>query len=320
MMRNKKVIYPAISMMVIFLGLCRISWGASATEYNRQEMIEKSSLCIDCHQELAAGLVGSAHQLSTNSRLKTSLAVGCIGCHDGWEKHVDDPSAENISNPGRLLLSDQAQLCGRCHLGPHQAAMVSTDPHSRANIACLSCHTIHNNQNTGLVKDETQNFCAVCHTTVAAEFKRRSVHPLESGNIQCTSCHNLSGLKDPALATGHDWSCQSCHTEKSGPFIYEHPVVEKHLINGGGCTECHEPHGSSNDRLLTQPGNGTCLQCHSIPPLHRTQHSGLGTKLDCVFCHSDIHGSFDNGKLLDPDLGTKLFPDCYRSGCHIFNY
>ena len=121
------------------------------------------------------------------------------------------------------------------------------------------------------------------------------------------------------MATGLNWKCQGCHSDVAGPYLYEHPVTYQHLVEGVGCTECHSPHGSPNDRLLTQPGNGVCLQCHGTPPGHRTRHSGLGTKLACVDCHSDIHGSYDNNKFLDPMLGTKLFPNCYQSGCHIFN-
>lgn len=167
-----------------------------------------------------------------------------------------------------------------------------------------------------LVADDRENYCLACHTAVGMEFKRRSVHPLESGNVRCTDCHNLAGIEDPMLAVGLNWRCQECHAERSGPFLYEHPVVNNHLIEGGGCVECHQPHGSPNDRLLNQPNNGVCMQCHAVPAGHRTEHSGLGTKLACVECHNQIHGSYDNRLFLDPELGTKLFPDCYQSGCH----
>ena len=62
-----------------------------------------------------------------------------------------------------------------------------------------------------------------------------------------------------------------------------------------------------------------CLQCHSVPSGHLTTHDGLGVKYDCVECHSEIHGSYDSRLLLDPDLNSKFFPDCYQSGCHSAN-
>ncbi len=291
----------------------------SAKEYiDRDILIKESESCLDCHDDKAASLSMSTHRL-TDPGNPTPIAVGCIGCHDGWKNHVEDPARENITNPGSLTSFDQAEVCGRCHLNPHQSAMYSGDPHNRSGVGCLSCHKIHDNHNRSLVKDDDANYCASCHTAVLSEFKRRSAHPLESGNIRCTDCHFPGDNQDKLLAAGVDWTCQKCHSDLAGPYIHEHPVIYDHLVEGGGCTECHEPHGSANDRLLKQAGNGVCMQCHGVPPLHLTQHSGLGSKMACVDCHAMIHGSDENSKFLDPDLGVKLFPDCYQSGCHDSN-
>jgi DmsE family decaheme c-type cytochrome len=291
----------------------------SAKEYGGDEIVKKSATCLDCHQEMAAGLDGSVHKISGIKEMSPAIKVGCIGCHDGWEKHLDDPSAETIGKIKELPMVDQARVCGRCHMSEHQAAMVADDPHGRADIGCLDCHSIHNNKNRALTKDDNQNYCGTCHQPIAAEFKKRSFHPLESGNIRCVDCHKLGDPRAGGPKVGIDWTCENCHGDKAGPHIYEHQAANEYSINGGGCMECHEPHGSANDRLLIRPGNNLCLQCHEIPPVHRTQHSGLGMKFDCVFCHSEIHGSYDNGIFLDPDLGIKLFPDCYQSGCHNIN-
>ncbi len=289
----------------------------SAEYYDNKTLIEESKICLDCHDDQIISLAGSAHQI-TDKEGDVPLAVGCIGCHDGWRAHLEDPSSENITDLKSYSLFDLSEVCGQCHRNPHQIAMLSTDPHSRTDISCLSCHKIHDNPHRMLVRDEDDNYCAACHTGVAAEFKRRSVHPLEAGNIGCTDCHHLGNIKDNLFTAGFDWTCQECHDELAGPYIYEHEVTYNHLVEGGGCVECHEPHGSTNDRLLMQPGNGVCLQCHGVPPRHRTAHSGLGTRLGCVDCHTEIHGSNENRCYLDPDLGVKLFPDCYQSGCHAF--
>ncbi|SYZ73035.1 putative Decaheme c-type cytochrome, DmsE family [Candidatus Zixiibacteriota bacterium] len=311
--RFPKLPFKAIMVMIFSLLLVPI---VSAQYYSNQDLVKKSADCLTCHDDKGASLKGTPHQMMSDISPKSSIGVGCIGCHDGWEKHLDNPSAETITNIGALTPDKQAELCRRCHVAVHQAGMASADPHLRAGLGCFDCHSIHGNHNPGLVKDGDENFCATCHANVAREFKQRSAHPLNSGNIRCTDCHKMSDLKDPSLAVGMDWPCQNCHGDKAGPFIYEHPVVYKHAVNGGGCTECHNPHGSPNDRLLAQPDNGTCLQCHGIPPLHRTMHSGLGSRFACVFCHSDIHGSNTNKDFLDPDLGVKLFPNCFQAGCH----
>jgi DmsE family decaheme c-type cytochrome len=315
----KKNCISAVSGLLAILAVLSTTSLWAAESYDRQKLIEENSTCLSCHEGQEASLHGTAHQLSSDDELPSPLAVGCIACHDGWEVHIEDPSEENIAPLQEYSRFDQTELCGRCHITSHQAAMMSTDPHNRTEIACLTCHDIHDNLNRALLKDDAQDLCVTCHSTVAAEFKRRSAHPLESGNIGCTDCHFADGNKDKILARGLDWSCQKCHTDQAGPYLHEHPVVYDHLVEGVGCTECHEPHGSVNDRLLNQPGNGTCLQCHGVPPGHRTNHSGLGATLACVDCHTGVHGSYDNKMLLDPDLGMKLFPDCYQSGCHIFN-
>lgn len=271
--------------------------------------------CLDCHDDFAESLSGSAHRLSTESDLKAQLSVGCTGCHSGWEEHLEDPSVDNIENGSKLVASEQAELCAGCHTNAHQESMSSTDPHGLADVACLDCHSIHSNPNLKLVKDDREEFCLSCHTSIASEFKRRTVHPLESGNVSCIDCHKLGQTGDALMAMGIDWTCQNCHSEVSGPFLHEHPVAYSFLTEGGGCVECHQPHGSPNERLLNQPGDGLCIQCHGTPPKHRLAHVGIAEGFACVDCHSDMHGSYDNSKLLDPDLGMKMLFDCYQ--CHI---
>jgi DmsE family decaheme c-type cytochrome len=304
------------TLLLLFFLIATIPLAGASPPYSRGEMISKSAACLDCHQDAADNLKGSTHQLTMVDDKLAKVIVGCIGCHPGWEKHLEDPTKDNIVVPANLSLPKQAEVCSGCHLIDHQATMLTTDPHGRAQLACNVCHTVHGNKARSLVKDDKDDFCGTCHTNVVAQFKSRSAHPLATGNIRCSSCHFPDDRKDPVLARGIDWTCQNCHSEYSGPHAFGHPVTETYSFNGGGCTECHNPHGSPNDRLLAQPGNGVCLQCHGVPPAHRTAHSGMGIKVDCVNCHTDIHGSDDNRMFLDPQLNTKFFADCYQSGCH----
>jgi DmsE family decaheme c-type cytochrome len=303
-------------ILIILIMIIIIINSSYAEQYGKMEMIEKSKACLECHDDKLESLAGSTHHININGEPGIGMAVGCIGCHKGWEKHLDEPSAETIVKLSNLSLSEQSEVCGNCHVGQHQTRMISTDPHGRAGVSCLSCHKIHDNDNKNLLQGDSENFCLGCHKTIGDEFNRRTRHPLESGNIKCVDCHALGDAEDPSLIVGIDWKCQNCHADISGPYIHEHPVVYSHLVNGGGCIECHEPHGSPNERLLKQSGNGICIQCHGIPPGHRTKHSGWGMKSDCVLCHTDIHGSNNNDKFLDPDLATKFVADCNQSGCH----
>lgn len=288
----------------------------SSQDYTRQEIIENSDACLDCHEDMDHSLKGSAHQITGSKLLSSGTDIGCISCHDGWQEHLEDPSEETISRISDKGMAVQADVCSRCHVTVHQASMATTDVHARAELPCSSCHTVHGNSSEHLVHDEESNYCLNCHLEVKADFQMRSSHPLHSGNIECVSCHPVSGISSTHQTAGINWTCRNCHSEKAGPFPFEHPVTFEHRVEAGGCVECHNPHGSNNDKLLKQPGDGVCVQCHGVPTMHRVAHSGLGTKMACVDCHSEVHGSFDNGKLLDPMLGSKLFPDCYQSGCH----
>ena len=313
---KRSLIGSIVLIFMLILGACS---AFASTTYTKKEIVENSQTCLMCHDTKAKSLANSPHRILEDAGMKNSSEVGCISCHDGWKEHIDDPSADNISSVSELDMTEQSEVCSRCHVTAHQSAMVTKDVHGLAGLECTSCHKIHDNPNPKLTAGDGDNFCVTCHTEIKAKFMLRSAHPLHSGNIKCVSCHPVSGIEGPEMVKGLNWTCQGCHGDKAGPFPFEHPVVYSHLVEGGGCVECHQPHGSPNDMLLKQPGNGLCLQCHSIPPKHRTQHSGLGTKLACVDCHSEIHGSYDNNKFLDPMLGTKLFPNCYQSGCHIFN-
>ena len=51
-------------------------------------------------------------------------------------------------------------------------------------------------------------------------------------------------------------SCMSCHTEMRGPMLWEHAPVREN------CATCHDPHGSSNDRMLAVRMPMLCQRCH----------------------------------------------------------
>jgi predicted CXXCH cytochrome family protein len=91
------------------------------------------------------------------------------------------------------------------------------------------------------------------------------------------------------------------------------------MVEGGGCGECHEPHGSENDRLLRQPDEGVCLQCHITPPGHLNMpalHGFVADIENCVACHSEIHGSFVSSRFLDPLLQGRLGSPQPCADCH----
>ena len=89
-------------------------------------------------------------------------------------------------------------------------------------------------------------------------------------------------------------TCFKCHSEKAGPYAFEHPPV------ADDCVNCHKSHGSQNERLLKQPQPFLCLGCHKWPHQVRSGGAGVRPALTlqhlqqrgrCTDCHFDIHGS-----------------------------
>ena len=120
--------------------------------------------------------------------------------------------------------------------------------------------------------------------------------------MTCVDCHNPHGSTSKSLlkADTVNETCYTCHTEKRGPFLWEHAPVRDN------CLTCHNPHGSNQDKLLTAARSFLCQQCHGNGPAvgHQSTMYNAGQILgggagpstrtlgrSCQNCHSQIHGS-----------------------------
>jgi DmsE family decaheme c-type cytochrome len=263
--------------------------------------------CLMCHEGHGGSISRTGHTLGGSS------GVTCTSCHTGAEVHVDDPSKDNITNPANALQSDTEKICTTCHQPHPGLGMVGQDPHAGQQISCTGCHSIHKPAKAGEMP------CRKCHVAVTHQFQQRSNHPLVEGTVSCVSCHDFLGKEEPMLGHGPSANCYTCHTDQSGPFLFEHEATSSFSAEGSeGCVACHNPHGSANDRLLAQPGANLCKQCHGMLGGHLTAHDGQFGQVACVDCHSDIHGSYDNLFLLDPQLGTKFGRDADGCFCHYY--
>jgi DmsE family decaheme c-type cytochrome len=98
-----------------------------------------------------------------------------------------------------------------------------------------------------------------------------------------------------------DWAnelCLKCHTEKRGPFLWEHAPVRENCMN------CHDPHGSNHEKLLAAKQPYLCQRCHlntRHPGTLYDQRNSLGgpsitaasnraVEHACRNCHQNIHG------------------------------
>jgi len=269
----------------------------------------ESSVCLECHDGYDATLAESTHRLGT-ALPEPGGTLGCVSCHQDGKAHVEDPSTENMFNPAVDDPRRVVRVCSGCH-NPHiESEDIVSDHLARAGFTCTDCHKVHEPGATGT------ELCESCHAAMINQFSGTSAHPVIGKELGCIDCHSVGERSPSYQSEGGSVDCVGCHPDYSGPHRYEHEAAWSFTTEGSGCTACHSVHSSVNDRLLRRPGNGLCRQCHGVPPLHRVTHDGLGSKYDCLECHSEIHGSNDNSHLLDPQLGSKISggPDgCF---CH----
>lgn len=301
----------AFPALVILLTLCIPFHNAAQTS----ETVDDET-CLMCHEGVDRTLLPTPHRLSSQID-KPSIEISCANCHSGGETHSEDPSRENIQNPANLIGSEAIAVCTQCHTAHNQMDNYGSDAHSIQELSCADCHQVHGGKRALLLDDQAE-FCLRCHDSIKMDFQKSSNHPVLQQNITCLDCHRLTKRADHNVAYDLTSHCRECHPEQGGPHLYEHEAVNAYSLEGGGCTECHEPHGSENDRLLKQPGNLICQQCH-FPVGHQAAHGGIWAKYACQQCHIDTHGSFVSELYLDPDLPVKFSGDCFNSGCHSLN-
>jgi DmsE family decaheme c-type cytochrome len=117
--------------------------------------------------------------------------------------------------------------------------------------------------------------------------------------MNCSDCHNPHGgveSKQTKLTFGTDSACIKCHSDKQGPFVFEHAPLKVE-----GCAACHTPHGSANPKMLKRAQvRQLCLECHSsiteqfAPDTPSFHNQAVLRYQNCTICHAAIHGSNTN--------------------------
>ncbi len=288
-----------------------LALAVAATCIAQEPQLVGTEVCQACHPAQADGFNRNPH-FEPIDEDKQPSSQSCESCHGPGSAHVlggGDLSA--IIRFTELAPNQVLDRCLACHADDLGKISIRRSAHSTGEVSCISCHSIHSSTEISpLLAGPEKDVCYTCHLEVRARFDLPYKHRVNEGAIKCSDCHNPHGAPTSTWATassrgmvrhafGNDIACTGCHTDKRGPFVFEHAPVRAE-----GCMACHNPHGSTNPRLLSRPTAFTlCLECHNGAAPFGTRGGGIPNPTigfhnladprfqNCVVCHSRIHGS-----------------------------
>lgn len=274
---------------------------------------QEQDLCRKCH----------AIPQRNHSHLPVKNGA-CMSCHD---PHGSDHKAMLLADP-------KTDLCVRCH----ERSMFRADyVHGPVVVgACVVCHEPHSSMEPALTREPEPQMCLTCHGEVERS-EEAGWHTHGALREGCTGCHDPHAAPHPfqLKATAPDL-CLSCHGERLHQQLAGASLVHGALNEPGGCTECHEAHGSVLPSLQRESEKTQCLDCHDrelktqsgdiLPNMARLldenpDHHGPIREGACTVCH-EPH-SADRFRLLVEDYPPEFYAPfsidrfklCFR--CHI---
>lgn len=230
---------------------------------------------------IAISCVGVSHTIFAPPSIPGATFVGTESCEDCHEKINRD-----------FKTADHARL----------QAKGSNVP----DVGCESCHGPGSKhvESGGAIATivnpgKSPEGCFTCHIDVKGSFNLPYSHPVLNGKMSCSDCH------DPHKGSAHKGggtqiasmndTCTSCHVQQKGPFAFEHEATRE------GCVTCHTPHGSTNQKMLTERNHTLCMKCHfqdqggsaSSLNVGGRNHAGYVARGTCwtAGCHEGVHGS-----------------------------
>jgi DmsE family decaheme c-type cytochrome len=292
---------------------------------------ERSEVCLKCHEQDACS-EGARWRVSPHAH----HGVACTDCHTQHYNVPPGTSPTQVADlesaPRNLLASylqsqppiDQESLreqsnnlgavtphvCYRCHAGmAHQEQIAH--PHQiggTTGFDCTTCHDPH-----GKVRQSSRTeLCLQCHDRHAPTMAwHSSSHFLNS--VGCTDCHNPHPSPFPQqvvdifhthiqrpprtpMSVDEPGVCYKCH-----PGIYaktsmpsHHPIKEGKMV----CSNCHDPHGQTQDNLREPTINLVCYRCHADKQGPFAYEHPPVTE-NCDYCH-EPHGTVANNLLRQP--------------------
>ena len=206
----------------------------------------------------------------------------CLACHQSTSdsKHTFEMRAEG------------KELCGQCH-STRSTRKVLHPPVNEG--LCLECHDPHASDFSARLRVPIFETCTRCHPSkelqnAASATKHGALDPRQNAKV-CVACHDPHQSDNPRRLI--DWPpekvCLTCHDKavqapdrmliNMGDWLDKHdgkPELRHGPVREGKCPDCHEPHGTSEFRMLqgTFPAGpytpffgtaetfGLCFGCH----------------------------------------------------------
>lgn len=283
--------------------LALVAVGPAPAAAQEAEAVD-ASICAACHDDQVTAFESNPHSILDDPEWEgygTGASGSCVSCHAGAATHVEEGGGEgNIFAFGEdSTARARTEACMQCHGDVHPRFFNSE--HAKAGVSCVECHSVHHEENVPPVDllragpmvaadpadelDRRSQVCAECHEDVITQFQFNERHRLNENILSCVSCHDPHAPEPRARLAGFKQeTCLECHTDKGGPFIFEHAASRVE-----GCVACHDPHGSPNRHLLEfQRTAELCFSCHAAVPGF---HARFTLDTVCTNCHSTIHGS-----------------------------
>jgi DmsE family decaheme c-type cytochrome len=261
--------------------------------------------CKTCHEDVGKTFDQGPHWKTLNDKRHGVQWQGCEACHGPGKAHAESGDPEKIIRFEGLTKEESSKRCLTCHEFGEEHANFLRSQHIKNNVGCVDCHSVHHpKEQARLLRAAQPSLCYSCHLTTKPDFSKPFHHKVNEGLIKCSDCHNPHGgflTRQLRSTAAQDQLCFNCHTDKAGPFAFEHVPVKTE-----GCVACHSPHGSSNPRLLRRANvNLLCLECHTFTvdagaPAAPSFHNQAQKYQACTMCHTSIHGSNSDRFMFKP--------------------
>lgn len=281
-----------------------IDWTALNPNLKDATSVGETTDCLECHSDYIKSFEKTRHAKAYRAKFGKDVGSSCEVCHGPLSKHLEEKDeskkAALVVSFKKLDAKQKNQICLQCHEGGYRMHWKGS-PHEMNEVSCDKCHYVMNKRSKQAmsIDEDPKKACFQCHKEQRARMQRASHMPMREGKMDCASCHNPHGGTGPTLLkfASVNETCYSCHQEKRGPMIWEHPPVREN------CSNCHEPHGSNFDAMLKIKTPFLCQTCHVASFHPSTLYEGkrlpggsggaAGQLLgkSCINCHSQIHGS-----------------------------